>query len=243
MTHFVARYASLVAVLVLVPVLLWAQFGSYRPFRQSNLPYDGKWVFTRIRYPNGSWNHDYPRADRHLQYLIADLSMASTQTEGSNVLELDDPEMFRHPLIYVSEPGYWDMSDAQAQALRDYLLKGGLVLFDDFETNDWDNMAAQMRRVVPEYRWIDIGITHPVFHSFFEVDKIDYHHPMYPGMVPNYRALFENNDPNARMIALANHNNDLAEYWEWADSGLFPIISTNEAYKIGVNYVIYSLTH
>jgi hypothetical protein len=66
---------------------------------------------------------------------------------------------------------------------------------------------------------------------------------MFPGMVPDYQALFEHNDPGGRMLALANHNNDLAEYWEWSDTGLFPIISTNEAYKIGVNYVIYSLTH
>ncbi|MSO55639.1 MAG: DUF4159 domain-containing protein [Acidobacteria bacterium] len=240
----VPRRVFLVTVVVLAPLLVSAQFRSSRAFREFNVQYDGTWVFARIRYaPNSSWNHDYPRADRHLQSIIDDLSTASTHTDGSNVFALDDPEMFHHPLIYMSEPGFWDMTDGQARALRDYLLKGGLILFDDFETTQWNNMAAQMRRVLPESHWIEIGIDHPIFHSFFEVKRIDYNHPMYPGMVPNYQALFEHDDPNGRMIALANHNNDLAEYWEWSDTGLFPIISTNEAYKIGVNYVIYALTH
>jgi hypothetical protein len=143
----------------------------------------------------------------------------------------------------MSEPGFWDMTDAEARNLRQYLLKGGLILFDDFETVQWNNMAAQMRRVLPEYQWITIDVTHPVFHTFFDLKKIDYHHPMFPGMVPEYKALFEDNDPNGRMIALANHNNDLAEYWEWSDRGYFGVDPTNEAYRIGVNYVIYSLTH
>ena len=73
--------------------------------------------------------------------------------------------------------------------------------------------------------------------------KIDYDHPMYPGMVPHFQALFEQDNPNGRMLALANHNNDLAEYWEWSDRGFFGIDPTNQAYMIGVNYVIYSLTH
>ena len=66
------------------------------------------------------------------------------------MLDLDDPEIFRHPLVYMSEPGFWEMTDADAQNLRQYLLKGGLILFDDFETTQWNNMAAQMRRVLPE---------------------------------------------------------------------------------------------
>ena len=239
MRHWLAALA-----VALLPVVAWAQFRSYGSYHEPNLRYDDKWAFARIRYgPNSSWNHDYPRADRHLSNIVADLSTARIHTDGSNVFDLDDPEMLRHPLIYMSEPGYWDMTDREARSLRNYLLKGGLLLFDDFEVDQWDNMAAQMRRVVPELHWIEIDVTHPIFHAFFEMKRIDYHHPMYPGMVPDYRVLFENNDPQGRMVALANHNNDLAEYWEWSDTGLFPIISTNEAYKIGVNYVIYSFTH
>lgn len=227
-----------------IPVWAAAQFGSYLSPRTAYFEYDDRWVFTRLRYrSSSSWSHDYPRADRHLAYIVADISKARVRTDGSNVLDVGDAEIFRHPLVYMSEPGFWDMTDADAQNLRQYLLKGGLILFDDFETTQWSNMAAQMRRVLPEYQWIEIDVTHPVFHTFFDLKKIDYHHPMYPGMVPEYKALFEGNDPAGRMLALANHNNDLAEYWEWSDRGYFGVDPTNEAYRIGVNYVIYSLTH
>jgi hypothetical protein len=242
----VARRLLLFATLLAmaIPIGASAQFGSYWASVSPNLKYDDRWAFTRLRYrPSSSWNHDYPRADRHLAYIVADLSTARAHTNGSNVLDLGDPEIFHHPLVYMSEPGFWDMTDADAQNLREYLLKGGLILFDDFETTQWNNMSAQMRRVLPENHWIEIDVAHPIFHSFFELKKIDYDHPMFPGMVPDYKALFENNDPSGRMLALANHNNDLAEYWEWSDTGLFAIDPTNEAYKIGVNYVIYSLTH
>ena len=240
----VARSLLVVTLLTLaLPIWAAAQFG-YWSSVSPNVKYDDRWVFTRLRYhPSSSWNHDYPRADRHLAYIVGDISTARVHTDGSNVLDLGDPEIFRHPLVYMSEPGFWDMTDAEALNLRQYLLKGGLILFDDFETVQWDNMAFQMRRVLPENRWIEIDVTHPVFHTFFDLKKIDYPHPMFPGMVPDYQALFENNDPNGRMIALANHNNDLAEYWEWSDRGFFGIDPTNEAYRIGVNYVIYSLTH
>jgi Domain of unknown function (DUF4159) len=241
----VGRFSLLATLFALVvPICASAQFRSYWSSVSPNLKYDDRWAFTRLRYhPSSSWNHDYPRADRHLAYIIADVSTARVHTEGSNVLDLDDPEIFRHPLAYMSEPGFWDMTDAEAQNLRHYLLKGGLILFDDFETTQWNNMAAQMRRVLPENYWIEIDVEHPIFHSFFDLKKIDYHHPMFPGMVPIYKALFEENNPKGRMIALANHNNDLAEYWEWSGTGLFGIDPTNEAYRIGVNYVIYSLTH
>jgi len=241
----VRRPILLVALLGLtISSLAWAQYGYYRFAVSPNLKYDGRWTFTRLRYhSSSSWNHDYPRADRHLAYIVADISTAAVHTDGSNVLDLDDPEIFHHPLVYMSEPGFWNMTDREAQNLRQYLLKGGLILFDDFEREQWSNMAAQMRRVLPENDWIEIDITHPIFHSFFELKRIDYDHPMYPGMVPSYKALFEHNDPSGHLIALANYNNDLAEYWEWSDTGLFGVDPTNEAYKIGVNYVIYSVTH
>jgi hypothetical protein len=242
----VGRKSLLVAGLLTLAIPMWAsaQFGYYSSSAFPNVEYDDRWAFTRLRYrSSSSWNHDYPRADRHLAYIVGDISTTRVHTNGSNVLDLDDPEIFRHPLLYMSEPGFWDMTDREAQNLRLHLLKGGLILFDDFETTQWNNMAAQMQRVLPENHWIEIDVTHPVFHTFFDLKKIDYHHPMYPGMVPVYKALFEGDNPNGRMIALANHNNDLAEYWEWSDRGFFGIDPTNEAYRIGVNYVIYSLTH
>jgi len=211
--------------------------------------YDGTFVFTRIRYGSGfgrgggSWAHDYPRADEHLPRIIAELTTMRPRVDASNVFDLEDDAIFYNPVIYISEPGFWAVTDRGAENMRAHLLKGGFVIFDDFEGEaQWDNMARQMARVLPGYHWREIDVSHAIFHSFFEMKRIDFPHPLV-NVTPAYFAMFENNDPTKRIIALANYNNDLAEYWEWSATGMFPVDTTNEAYKLGVNYIIYAMTH
>jgi hypothetical protein len=103
-------------------------------------------------------------------------------------------------------------------------------------------MAHQMGRVLPELRFVRIDVSHPIFHSFFDMKTIDFPHPLV-NVMPTYYAMFEHNDPTRRIVALANYNNDLAEYWEWSATGMFPVDFTNEAYKLGVNYIVYGMTH
>ncbi len=212
----------------------------------ANPEYRGRFVFTRIRYgpsdlERGSrwggarWSHDYPRADRHLSRLLSELTTIAVELGGTNVLELNDPDLFRHPVAYISEPGFWTMSDSEALLLRQYVLKGGFLIFDDFENEQWDNLEAQLRRVLPEHRPIPIDVDHPIFHSFFDMETIDFPHPLV-NVMPTYYGLFEDNDPSGRMLAIVNYNNDIAEYWEWSDTSWLPIDITNEAYKLGVNY-------
>ena len=216
------------------------------------VPYDGKLVFTRIAYNTGlrgfgsnsnAWNHDYPTADRNVAALVDYISHARVRLDGTNVLELDDPEIFRNPVLYIWEPGFWSITPSEADNLRKYLLKGGFVIFDDFEGEDqWDNMVQQVRQAVPDLDWIRIDVTHPIFHSFFDIQKLDIPHPIV-NVIPEYYGLFEDNDPNGRMLALANHNNDIAEYWEWSAEGLYSQDWTGDAYRLGVNFFIYALTH
>ncbi|HXV61202.1 MAG TPA: DUF4159 domain-containing protein [Vicinamibacteria bacterium] len=219
----------------------------------SNPDYQDRFVFTRIRYGpsdlewgfrwgGARWSHDYPRADRHLSRLLSELTTMAVELEGTNVFELDDPALFHHPVAYISEPGFWTMSESEVSNLRDYVLKGGFLIFDDFENEQWDNLEAQLRRVLPEYRPIRIDVDHPIFHSFFDMETIYFPHPLVDVM-PSYYGLFEDNDPAQRMVAIVNYNNDIAEYWEWSDTGWLPIDITNEAYKLGVNYMVYALTH
>lgn len=215
-----------------------------------NVPYNARFTFSRIRYGGpgwgrrggGSWSHDYPRADQHMPQILEFMTFMSVNTGASNVFTLDDPEIFQHPMIYISEPGFWTITDSEARNLREYLLKGGFVMLDDFEGNQFYNMAAQLRRAMPEYEPIEIGPEHDIFDSFFLVENIYIPHPLVP-VIPVYFGIFEDNDPSKRMLAIINHNNDLAEYWEWSDSGWFPVDLTNEAYKLGVNYVIHAMTH
>ena len=147
------------------------------------------------------------------------------------------------PVFVDVEPGYWTIQPSEAKRLREYLLKGGFIIFDDFEGPDhWNNMAAQMRQALPEYQFLPIDERHPIFHSFYDILALKVPHPSMD-VVPGYFAMFENNDPSRRMIALANHNNDIAEYWEWSAEGLYNPDPTSDAYRLGVNYYVYALTH
>lgn len=213
-----------------------------------NVPYNGKLTFSRIRYGgglrsfrnSGAWAHDYPQADHHLPAILDALTSAGPNLGGSNVFDLEDPEIFRHPVLYVSEPGFWTISAEGARNLRAHLLKGGFIIFDDFEAEQWYNFEAAFRTALPDARFIEIDASHPIFHSFFDIDNIDVPHPLVR-VTPIYYGVFENNDPEGRMMALVNYNSDLAEYWEWSAEGLFPVDTTNEAYKLGINYLIYGL--
>ena len=233
-------------------VLLLGQVGSAEA-PGANPDYRGQLVFTRIRYGpsadafsyfggRSTWSHDYPRADLHLSRLLSELTTIDANVSSTNVLTLDDPELFRHPIAYISEPGFWTLSDEDAEALRIYLLKGGFLIFDDFENEQWYNFEAQMMRVVPDHRLVAIDVSHPIFQSFFEMRTIDFPHPLV-NVMPTYFGIFEDNDPAKRLMAIVNYNNDIAEYWEWSDEGWFPIEITNEAYKLGINYMVYALTH
>jgi hypothetical protein len=229
---------------------------------QGNTPYDGRFVFIRLRYNTGGfggrrggggpqWSHDYPRGEVHFTKILNEITFARPRLDGSNILALDDPELFKFPIAYMAEPGFWTMSDKEAENFRAYLKKGGFVIFDDFREAEghWDNLQQQFRRVMPDARWIEINDgSHPVWHSFFEIpDPLALvSHPTYAGFGPmklTYWGIFENNDPTKRLIAIANVNGDLSEYWEFSDTGFAPVDLNNEAYKYGINYVIYGLTH
>jgi Domain of unknown function (DUF4159) len=222
------------------------------PAHESNVSYDGRFVFVRLRYAMDSgsffrrepmWAHDYPRGERHFMKILNELTLLGPHVDESNILALDDPELFKFPIAYMAEPGYWTMTEEEVTAFRAYLQKGGFAIFDDFRAEHWTNFEAQMRRVMSDLRWIELDGTHPVFHSFFEIDAPLEFIPPYGGLKPIFYGLFEDNDPTKRMLAVANYNNDLSEYWEFSDTGFTPIELSNEAYKFGVNYVIYALTH
>jgi hypothetical protein len=220
-----------------------------------NTPYDGRFVFVRLSYETNlasygfrrgrgaPWAHDYPRADMHFMKILGELTLLAPRTDGSNVLALDDPELFKFPIAYMCEPGLWRPSDRDVESLRAYLAKGGFVIFDDFRGPDWYNFEAQMRRVLPDHRLLELDGTHPVFHSFFEIPKPLEFVPPYGDQPPVFYGIFEDNDPRKRMMVVAGLNNDFGEYWEFSDTGWVPIDLSNEAYKFGVNYVMYAMTH
>jgi hypothetical protein len=223
------------------------------PSYRSDVEYDGRFTFVRLRWRSGgysrgfwstAWDHDYPRAEQHLSQILRELTTLDIRLDGSRVLTLDDPELMHYPIAFMWEPGFWDLSDNEALAFRAYLQKGGFAVFEDFDgPQQWANFEAQMRRVIPDGRFARLDNSHRIFNSFFAIHDIDaIVHPM-TSRHPSYLGLFEDNDRNRRLMVVANFDNDVPEYWEWSGQGLFPFDNTSEAYKLGVDYMIYGLTH
>ena len=215
-----------------------------------NTPYDGRFTFVRVRsgpdYGFVSqglpWSHDYPAGEQHFMKIVNELSYVNPRTDETNILTFDDPALFKYPIAYLCEPGSWVMSDQEAVSLRTYLQKGGFVIVDDFRYQHWENFETQMSRVLPEARFYDLDISNPIFHAFFEIKTLDV--PQYYDPPPAiFRAIYEDNDPSKRILVMINYNTDISEFWEWSDTGLKPIDESNEAYKLGVNYIIYGMTH
>jgi hypothetical protein len=227
--------------------------------RLHNVPYDGRFTFARIKYataPGGywyqgmpSWSHGYPVSEDNLLRIMNEVTLLRGRVDGFNVFALDDPELFKYPLAYIIEVGWWTLTDSEAGALRAYLAKGGFVIVDDFKTPNfnggggWELFEANMRRVLPGARFFDMQPTHPIFHSFFEIHSLRDFPQAYNAGDPVFRGLYEDNDPDKRLQMIVNYNTDISQYWEWSGRGLRPFDETNEAYKLGVNYVMYGMTH
>ena len=251
-------FIALVAFLALsaITVVVEAQRGrggfgrrNREPITTTKVPYDGRFTFARIAFTltpeagyDVKWAHDYPRAERNFMQLLRELTTLRPYMDGGTVISLDDPDLFKFPVAYFSEPGFWDMDDAEVAALRAYVQKGGFMIFDDFAGGHWYNFERQMRRVLPDVRMVRLDATHPIFDSFFRIPDLEYRHPYY-NVTSEFWGIYADNDPSQRLVAIINYNNDVGEYWEFSDQGFFPVDMSNTAYKLGVNYIIYAMTH
>lgn len=222
-------------------------------YQQFNTPYTGNFVFVRLMYRsdpwrayrNPGWAHDYPIAERNFGKILDELTTMTPWLGGSNVLAMDDPELFRFPIAYLSEPGDWQLSEAEAENMRAYLLKGGFLIIDDMDgPRHFANMARMLRLILPDHQIVPLDATHDVFDSFFhlEEENIRIPHPYGRGLA-SYWGIYEDDDAGGRLMVVINHDNDIGDYMEWSDRGFVPIQLSNEAYKLGVNYVVYALTH
>jgi hypothetical protein len=226
---------------------------------EANAQYDGQFTFVRLNYttmPGGfwyrnqpAWSHGYPVAERNLMRILDALSTLAPKVDQVNSFSLEDPEIFRYPVLYIIEVGWWDMTDAEAAALRAYLDKGGFVIVDDFKMpggiggGGWDHFADNMSRVLPEGRFIDLDATHPIFHSFFDIHSLEIVPQAYNAGRPVFRGLYEDNDTTKPLRMIVNYNTDISQFWEWSERGFRSVDDTNEAYKLGVNSILYGLMH
>ena len=216
-----------------------------------NTPYDGRFTFVRLRYgppiayqtQRAMWSHDYPTGEQNMMKILNEISYLAPHIQETNIMALDDAEIFKYPLVYLCEPGAWYVTEGEATNFRAYLQKGGFLIVDDFRYEHWNNFEAQMRRILPDVRFFDLDASHPIFHSFFEINSLAEIPNYYDQGAPIFRGVYEDNDPTKRLIMAIGYNTDVSEYWEWSGTGFKPIDESNEAFKVGVNLFIYGLTH
>ena len=240
----VTLLASLSVLILSGAATAQRRFG--RMYIEPNVPYDGRFTFARIRYTvygRSGWEFDYPAMERNLMSMMQEVTALRPHVTGSNIHTLDDPELLKYPLAYLSEPGYWHPSDAEVLGLRTYLAKGGFLIVDDFMRSEWRNFEEQIRRVLPGVRIERLDVTHPIFDAFFRITSLDMAYPHDPFLKAEFFGIYENNDPTRRLIAVINYNNDIGDYMEWSAEGFWPVNITNEAYKLAINYIVYGLTH
>jgi hypothetical protein len=235
---------ALLLVLALDSALADAQ--RWRMRIEPNVAYDGQFTFVRIRYTeyrSSGWAYDYPAMERNLMSMVQELTTVGPHVAGSNIHALDDPELLKYPVAYLSEPGYWVPNDAEVAGLRAYLQKGGFLIVDDFMRGEWHNFEQQMLRVLPAARFERLDVSHPVFQAFFQLETLAMSYPHNPHLAAEFLGIHEDNDPAKRLLVVINYNNDIGDYMEWSGAGWWPVNITNDAYKLAINYLVYGLTH
>jgi len=200
----------------------------------------------------GAWATDFPKADEQFTYLVQRTLGLLDVDEKANPVRLDDPTLRRFPWLYMLEVGYMNLTEAEVEGLRGYMDAGGFLVIDDFwGTREWANFEYEMRRVFPDRPIVDIPIGHEIFRSFYNIEEIlqvpSINNAYYgggtwerDGYEPQVRGIL---DDTGRIMVIINWNTDLGDAWEWAESPDYPFKYSSFAYQLGVNYIIYAMTH
>ncbi|HLS82661.1 MAG TPA: DUF4159 domain-containing protein [Steroidobacter sp.] len=196
------------------------------------------------------WLTDWPDAERHLLGGVRRLTRIDAAEQGHYVSIMDD-SLFDYPWLYAVEVGRWILSDEEAARLRDYLLRGGFLVVDDFHgTREWAVFAQGMYKIFPDRAIVDIPPDDPVFHVAYELNE----HVQIPGIqsvysgqnyerdgfTAHWRGVY---DDDGRLMVVINFNMDLGDAWEHADFPEYSLLYTTRAYKYAINYILYAMTH
>ncbi len=204
----------------------------------------------------GWWLVDWPEADDHFTLGVQRLTRIDTGEPRH--MSLTDDRLFDHPWIYATQTGWWGLSDAEIARLREYLMRGGFLVVDDFwQEEQWEIFRQTMARVLPKHVITDIAESDSVMHVLYDIQEkdrtfipgtrhlrrgaggaIEVQQPI--GTDPAWRAMY---DDKNRMVVAINFDTDVGDAWEYADAPEYPEAMTTLAYRYGINYIIYAMTH
>jgi hypothetical protein len=224
--------------------------GMPREFYFSRVAYTG---YSRGFYGRGrSWMTDFPKADQIFLSFIDRLLANLDAYEREHPVFLTDPEIRRFPYLYALEVGRMALTPPEIEGLRSFLMAGGFLVIDDFwGSQEWANFEYQMQLVLPGYSIVDLPLEHPLFSTFYEIDEImqvpninnglnGWQTHERDGIVPMVKGI---HDENGRLMVVINFNTDLGDAWEWADHPYYPLKYSTYAYEMGVNMVVYAMSH
>jgi hypothetical protein len=244
---------------------------SIGPFAAAQLPLDeirpagDAFTFVRVQYDTagggwgddgfwgrrGTWEIDYPAADHNFLRGVRRLTNIHINSNPI-VLRLNDDRIFGYPFLYMLEMGRNGgplFSDKEIRNLREYLLRGGFLFIDDFwGTWQWDVFYQAFMKVFPDRSLVDLDKDHQIFHCFYDINGPQmipgifniYNYPEQDVAKPFNRALL---DDDGRVMVLINWNSDIGDGWEHTYSPGYPTRYANLAYQLGINYLVYALTH
>jgi hypothetical protein len=219
----------------------------------------GGWGRRGRRGWGGGWRTDWPDSDLNLSYRLQQLTSLKVNPNPI-YMPLTDPELFSYPFLYMIEPGNLYFTDEEVAALRKYLLAGGFLMVDDFWGDEqWENFYRQIKRVFPEREPVELKIDHEIFNIVYRLKE----KPQMPSIGQairgrpwgitweehgpgcedvHYKAIF---DDKGRMMAIICHNTDLGDGWEeeGVDPWYFKEFAEKKAYPMGINIIVYAMTH
>ncbi len=230
-----------------------------------------EWVFARLMYPqvrgafrgfgnsgSGDWTHgysmwtqDYPRADRHFNQAVRRLTRIHVRSVEQPVNLDDGDDVYNWPWLYAVQVGRWNLTDSQADKLRDYLLRGGFFWVDDFwGEQDWEIFEHSIKRVFPDRQIVELENSAAVFHTIYDLDD-RYQVPgaryvqtgvtyKCEGCEAHWRGIY---DDRGRLMVAMSFNSDTGDSWEWADDPNYQEKFSALGIRIGVNYIVYAMTH
>jgi hypothetical protein len=205
----------------------------------------------RQPWESRAWAHDYPAAETNFLRGVSRLSRIHIHNDPA-VLRLDDERIFEYPFLYLVEIGLDggpDFSEREVENLREYLLRGGFLLIDDFKGEEgWQIFHRLFKEIFPDFQWIKLDPNHGIYHIYYDIDGAQripgiyflHGNAPYDHMNPENWAIV---DDSGRIMILINWNSDMGDGWEHTYDEIYPTKYANLAYQLGINYLLYALTH